>query len=200
MMQNMKPLQIILFLFVLAGLASCTGKPNQFPTIPPTPQVSSAAPTLAAPTLAATREVTTERIDGSENAAACDGIVDNGITEDGWKIYCNSELSYTFHYPADASLEVDQDHPWDGVSLIGPESNGERWPWIEIRHPQGQAEYNPPADVDLHSGWQITIYSGLHSEPMCRSRGSAQFISVLIAASSPMPLIASSLLGQASFT
>lgn len=157
MMQNMKPLQIILFLFVLAGLASCTGMPNQSPTIPPTPQVSSATPTLAAPTLAATREVTTERIDGSENAAACDGIVDNGITEDGWKIYCNSELSYTFHYPADASLEVDQDHPLDGVSLIGPESNGERWPWIEVRHPQGQAEYNPPADVDLQQ-WLADHY------------------------------------------
>ena len=157
MMQNIKPLQLIPFLFVLAGLASCTGKPNQPPTIPPTPHVITAPPTLAAPTPAAAREVATESLDGSENAAACDGIVDNGIAEDGWKIYCNSELGYTFHYPVDASHEVDPDHPLDGVSFFGPESNGERWPWIEIRHPQGKAEFTPPADVDLQQ-WLADHY------------------------------------------
>lgn len=157
MMQNIKPLQLIPFLFVLAGLASCTEKPNQSPAIPPTPQVSTAMPILAAPTPDVTQEVTTDSLDGSENAATCDGIVNIGTAEDGWMIYCSSELGYSFYYPADASLEVDPDHPLDGVSLIGPENNGERWPWIEIRHPQSQAEFNPPADVVLQQ-WLADHY------------------------------------------
>ena len=73
------------------------------------------------------------------------------ITEsvvDGWKVYRNDEFGYRLSYPADATIEVD-DNPLRSISIIGPEQNGERWPQFTISHPSDRADYRPPEGVDL---------------------------------------------------
>ena len=67
---------------------------------------------------------------------------------DGWRVYHNDELGYSFSYPADASIETNDD-PLKSLSVIGPEQNGERWPQITISHPSDRAEYHPPQGADL---------------------------------------------------
>jgi hypothetical protein len=140
----MKNSQLVTLLLLMVGLAACTANPIETQANLPTPVESLATPTLAAPVLTPTLEAVTKNPEGSENIVNCDGVA-----EDGWKVYCNSALGYRFYYPSVASLETDPDRPVDGVTLIGPEVDGERWPWIEVRHPQGLAEYSPTLDVDL---------------------------------------------------
>ncbi|MHB1296809.1 MAG: putative hemolysin [Anaerolineae bacterium] len=69
-------------------------------------------------------------------------------TEDGWRIYRNEELGYQFEYPADARI-VSNDNPLGGISIIGPEENGENWPFISISHPSDREEFLPPQGADL---------------------------------------------------
>lgn len=64
------------------------------------------------------------------------------------RIYRNTELGYSFHYPADARIEAN-DNPLGGISVIGPVVNGEFWPFYSISHPKDREEYRPPEDVDL---------------------------------------------------
>lgn len=70
------------------------------------------------------------------------------FAEDGCRIYRNEELGYSFHYPADARIEANDD-PLGGISIIGPVENGESWPFFTISHPRDRDEYRPPEDVDL---------------------------------------------------
>jgi putative hemolysin len=70
------------------------------------------------------------------------------ISSDGWKIYRNEELGYSFHYPADAQIVLN-DEPLKSISIVGPEKDGERWPAIDISHPRDREEYRPPQGVDL---------------------------------------------------
>jgi putative hemolysin len=73
---------------------------------------------------------------------------DNLIAEDGWKIYRNQELGYSFHYPLDCLLSS-ADNPENTLTVTGPLADNENWPIIYFNHPQGRAEFSPPVDVNL---------------------------------------------------
>jgi putative hemolysin len=70
------------------------------------------------------------------------------LASDGWRIYRNEELGYSFHYPADANI-IANDDPLAGLSIIGPLSGDENWPQISISHPSDREDYRPPEGVDL---------------------------------------------------
>jgi putative hemolysin len=69
------------------------------------------------------------------------------IASDGWKVYRNDTLGYTFHYPADTRI-VSNDEPLKSISII-PIAASEIWPSITISHPSDRAEYRPPEGTDL---------------------------------------------------
>jgi putative hemolysin len=70
------------------------------------------------------------------------------LASDGWKIYRNEELGYSFYYPADTQI-VMNDEPLKSISIVGPEKEGDHWPSIDISHPRDREEYRPPEGVDL---------------------------------------------------
>ncbi len=70
------------------------------------------------------------------------------VASDGCKIYRNPELGYSFHYPAEAYLE-NNDEPLQGISIVGPVIDGESWPAIGVSHPRDREEYRPPENADL---------------------------------------------------
>jgi hypothetical protein len=70
------------------------------------------------------------------------------LADDGWMIYRNEKLGYSFHYPKDASIIVNDD-PLKSLSIIGPLTGDENWPQISISHPSDREEYRPPEGVDL---------------------------------------------------
>jgi len=70
------------------------------------------------------------------------------VASDGWKIYRNEKLGYSFHYPADANI-VTNDDPLKSLSIVGPLTKGENWPQITISHPSDREDYRPPEGVDL---------------------------------------------------
>jgi hypothetical protein len=70
------------------------------------------------------------------------------VIADGCRIYRNTELGYSFHYPADAKI-INNDDPLKSISVIGPDVGGDRWPQYTISHPADREDYRPPEDVDL---------------------------------------------------
>jgi putative hemolysin len=70
------------------------------------------------------------------------------LASDGCKIYRDTELGYSFHYPADASL-VSNDDPLHGLTIVGPVKDNVAWPAISISHPRDREEYRPPENADL---------------------------------------------------
>jgi putative hemolysin len=63
----------------------------------------------------------------------------------GWKIYRNEALGYSFHYPAEAEL-ITNDEPLKSLFIYGSGMSGETW---GIAHPGDREDYRPPKDVDL---------------------------------------------------
>jgi putative hemolysin len=106
-------------------------------TCQPAKAVTLAAVTLAVPTSAPT-------VRPPAPAASATPIA----VDDGWKIYRNAPLGYTFRYPGDATIEANAD-PLKSLSIVGPLKNGERWPMITLSHPADREEYRPPQGVDL---------------------------------------------------
>jgi putative hemolysin len=70
-----------------------------------------------------------------------------------WKIYHDALLGYSFHYPADAVISVD-DEPKMSLSITGPGLDSEFW---GVAHPSDREEYRPPENVDL-SQWLTDHY------------------------------------------
>lgn len=64
---------------------------------------------------------------------------------DGWKTYNNDLLGYSFQYPADAVIGID-DNPLKSLSIHGPGMGEEFW---GISHPDDREEFRPPENVDL---------------------------------------------------
>ena len=95
------------------------------------------AVTLAVPTLAPT-----------VRPPAPEATPTSAAVEDGWKIYRNEPLGYTFRYPGDATIDASDD-PMKSLSIVGPLKNGERWPMITLSHPADREEYRPPQGADL---------------------------------------------------
>jgi putative hemolysin len=67
---------------------------------------------------------------------------------EGWKLYRNGQLGYTFQFPADADLDMQENMP-DGLTIVGSLKDGDNWPMIYVNHPVDNAAYHPTADVDL---------------------------------------------------
>ncbi len=70
------------------------------------------------------------------------------IASDGWKIYRNENLGYSFHYPADTTI-IPNDEPLKSLSITGPLVDNESWPQITISHPGDREDFRPPEGVDL---------------------------------------------------
>jgi putative hemolysin len=64
---------------------------------------------------------------------------------EGWRTYRNEQLGYSFQYPADAVIGID-DNPLKSLSIHGPGMGEEFW---GISHPGDREEYRPPENADL---------------------------------------------------
>lgn len=64
---------------------------------------------------------------------------------DSWQTYHNEQLGYSFQYPADARIGID-DNPLKSLSISGPGMGEEFW---GISHPSDREEFRPPEGVDL---------------------------------------------------
>ena len=65
------------------------------------------------------------------------------VASDGWKIYRNGEFGYSFLYPADTKI-VMNDEPLRSMSI-----EGDPWPSISISHPRDREDYRPPVGANL---------------------------------------------------
>ena len=74
--------------------------------------------------------------------------ITSAIASDGWNVYRNEELGYSFHYPAYTAVTMNAD-PHKSLTISGLLVENENWPQITISHPRDRAEYRPPADADL---------------------------------------------------
>jgi putative hemolysin len=63
----------------------------------------------------------------------------------GWNIYMNDALGYSFHYPAEAQVTTN-DEPLKSLYISGPGMGSETW---GIAHPSDRDEFRPPEDADL---------------------------------------------------
>ncbi len=70
------------------------------------------------------------------------------IADDGWRIYENDFLGYSFHFPPDASV-IFEDDPDKTITIQGPLVDNEYWPMIFFNHPSDRPEYLVPEGVDL---------------------------------------------------
>lgn len=75
------------------------------------------------------------------------------VDSQGWKIYTNPTLGYSFHYPPEATLTAN-DEPSHSLTLAGEGMGSESW---TISHPDDRAEYLPAVDTDL-SQWLSDHY------------------------------------------
>lgn len=71
----------------------------------------------------------------------------------GWKLYINEDLGYSFLYPADAAIQS-ADDPLKSLSIQGPQVNGDSWPSIAISHPADREEYQIPEGAVL-ADWLV---------------------------------------------
>ncbi|TAK13587.1 MAG: DUF333 domain-containing protein [Anaerolineae bacterium] len=84
------------------------------------------------------------------------------VAADGWLVYRDADLGYSFHYPADAVIVLD-DNPLDSLTILGPLVGDDHWPQITISHPRDRDEFRPPEDADLLD-W-LTAHNLLGDEP-----------------------------------
>jgi len=75
------------------------------------------------------------------------------VASDGWKVYTNDVMAYSFDYPADATPVIGDD-PLKTLSIIGPMLDGDQWPMISISHPADREEFRPTVGADLET-WLV---------------------------------------------
>lgn len=80
------------------------------------------------------------------NTAATEKIVDD------WKVYRNEAMGYSFQYPADATIQLD-DNGYI-VYVNGPVVDNNSWPVFMISYPNDREDFRVPADADLRQ-WLI---------------------------------------------
>jgi putative hemolysin len=85
---------------------------------------------------------------GGTPAASLTPAAETELASDGWKIYRNKTLGYSFQYPAEAEI-ITADDPLQSLTVSGPGMGSETW---MITHPSNREEYRPPVGVDL-SQW-----------------------------------------------
>ena len=74
--------------------------------------------------------------------------VNDEFASDGWKIYRNEALGYSFHYPEDAQIQ-NSDDPLNTLTILGPVQDGDNWPIIFLNHPGDRAEFQLPEGANL---------------------------------------------------
>jgi putative hemolysin len=79
---------------------------------------------------------------------------------DGWTIYRNTELGYSFAYPEGAEIAAGDD-PAGSLIISGAGLGDGAW---SISHPAGRAEFRPPEGADLEE-W-LTSHSMLGEKRM----------------------------------
>jgi putative hemolysin len=65
--------------------------------------------------------------------------------DQGWKIYTNAVLGYSFHYPPEAQI-ITNNEPLKSLSISGSGMGDESW---SIAHPADRVEYRPPENTNL---------------------------------------------------
>lgn len=67
------------------------------------------------------------------------------IDSQGWRLYTNETLGYSFRYPAEAQI-ITNDEPLKSLNISGEGMGGEFW---GLAHPTDREDYRPPEGVDL---------------------------------------------------
>lgn len=80
-------------------------------------------------------------------------LVDNAypvaeIAEDGWQVYRNEEVGFSFHYPTDAII-TSADDPRQTLTVQGLLVDNAYWPMIFINYPPDRPEFTLPAGTVL---------------------------------------------------
>jgi putative hemolysin len=83
------------------------------------------------------------------------------FADDGWKVYQNEKLGYSFHFPPEAIIISNED-PMKTVTIQGPLVDDENWPMIFFNHPNDLPEYVIPEGEDLED-W-LTEANLLHDD------------------------------------
>jgi putative hemolysin len=156
--------QLLTFILLIAALAACTAE-----TSPDTTTLNDNEANLPNPASVYCEEqgYTVEMREGADgvygvcifpDGSECDEWAyfrgecapgeGTALAEDGWQIYRNEAVGYTFHYPLDAVIEMGND-PLRTVTILGPLVEDEYWPVIYVSHPADREEYRPPEGVDL---------------------------------------------------
>jgi putative hemolysin len=83
---------------------------------------------------------------------------------EGWLIYTNQELGYSFEYPSNCEIIINDD-PLKGLTVIGTSTENENWPQFGISHPNDRKDYLPPEGTDL-AQWLLdhNLVEGDYSE------------------------------------
>jgi putative hemolysin len=69
------------------------------------------------------------------------------IAADVWKVYQNAMPGYSFYYPADTRIVLN-DEPLKSISIV-PADASASWPEITISAPSDREDYRPPEGTDL---------------------------------------------------
>jgi putative hemolysin len=85
---------------------------------------------------------------------------------EGWMIYTNQELGYSFEYPSNCEIIINDD-PQKGLTVIGTSTENDNWPQFGISHPKDREDYLPPEGTDL-AQWLLehNLVEGDYSEDM----------------------------------
>ncbi len=70
------------------------------------------------------------------------------LARNGWKVYRDTQLGYSFDYPSDAEI-THADDPQRTLTVEGPMVGEDKWPIIYFNHPSDREDYRPPEGVDL---------------------------------------------------
>lgn len=73
--------------------------------------------------------------------------------EDGWLVYQSEIGGYRLRYPAYAKIENNSDL-LQSISVAGPLTNGDQWPYITINSPANSDEFRPTPGADLEQ-WLV---------------------------------------------
>lgn len=130
-----------------------------------------------------------------DSLAAAELPVETGEPEavpEGWKLYRNGQLGYTFQFPADADLTM-YENMLDGLTITDPLVDDSNWPMFYVSHPIDNPEYHPTAGANLVKWLEDHYLLGEELAEEKEIAGITAVHPVSSAASSRTPMTATSL-------